>query len=153
MNTNDRVTSPFESAHALDTLLTEVRVCRLCESHLPLGPRPVLVAHTQARILVVGQAPGTKVHQSGIPFDDASGERLRLWMGLDRAALYDPFLGAFLPMGFCYPGRGAPGARPPRRECAPAWRARLLAQLPKVELVLLVGQYAQAWHLGARRKA
>lgn len=152
MNTNGRVTSPFESAHALDTLLTEVRACRLCEHHLPLGPRPVLVAHRQARILVVGQAPGTKVHQSGIPFDDASGERLRQWMGLDRSAFYDPLLVAFLPMGFCYPGRGTSGDLPPRPECAPAWRAKLLAQLPHIKLNLLVGQYAQAWHLGAQRK-
>jgi uracil-DNA glycosylase len=153
MIVNGHATSPFESAHALDTLLAEVRACRLCESHLPLGPRPVLLAHTQAHILVVGQAPGIKVHQSGIPFDDASGDRLRQWMGLDRSAFYDPLLVAFLPMGFCYPGRGTSGDFPPRPECAPAWRAKLLTQLPNIRLTLLVGQYAQAWHLGARRKA
>ncbi|MDP2369373.1 uracil-DNA glycosylase family protein [Rhodoferax sp.] len=153
MNTNGRATSPFGSAHTLDSLLTEVRACRLCASSLPLGPRPVLVPHREARILVAGQAPGTKVPQSGIPFDDASGDRLRQWMGLDRAAFYDPLLVAFLPMGFCYPGRGASGDLPPRPECAATWRSRLLAQLPTVELVLLVGQYAQAWHLGTQRKA
>lgn len=147
------VTGPSAAGRALDTLLGEVRACRLCASSLPLGPRPVLVAHADARILVVGQAPGTKVHQSGIPFDDASGDRLRLWMGLEQPVFYDPTLVAFLPVGFCYPGRGASGDLPPRPECAPAWRARLLAHLPKVELVLLVGQYAQAWHLRARRKA
>ena len=113
----------------------------------------MLVANAAARILVVGQAPGTKVHQSGIPFDDASGERLRQWMGLDRRAFYDPTLVAFLPMGFCYPGRGASGDLPPRPECAASWRAKLLAQLPRIELMLLVGQYAQAWHLGVQRKA
>lgn len=112
----------------------------------------MLVAHRKARILVVGQAPGTKVHRSGIPFDDASGERLRQWVGLDRSAFYDPLLVAFLPMGFCYPGRGTSGDLPPRPECAPAWRARLLAQLPNIRLTLLVGQYAQAWHLGTRRQ-
>ena len=153
MKSATQPTSPSTSAHALDTLLAEVRACRLCERHLPLGPRPVLVAHTQARILVVGQAPGTKVHQSGITFDDASGERLRDWMGLDRAAFYNPLLVAFLPMGFCYPGRGTSGDRPPRPECAVAWRAKLLAQLPRIELMLLVGQYAQAWHLGLQRKS
>ena len=141
------------SGSALDTLLAEVRACRLCASSLPLGPRPVLVAHAAARILVVGQAPGTKVHLSGRPFDDASGDRLRLWMGLDRLAFYDPTLVAFLPMGFCYPGRGPSGDRPPRTECAVAWRAKLMAQLPRIELMLLVGQYAQAWHLGAQRQA
>ena len=141
------------SGRALDTLLAEVRACRLCASSLPLGPRPVLVAHAAARILVVGQAPGTKVHLSGRPFDDASGDRLRLWMGLDRLAFYDPTLVAFLPMGFCYPGRGPSGDLPPRPECAASWRAKLLAQLPRIELMLLVGQYAQAWHLGVQRKA
>ncbi|MBK9572616.1 MAG: uracil-DNA glycosylase family protein [Rhodoferax sp.] len=141
------------SGSALDTLLAEVRACRLCASSLPLGPRPVLVAHAAARILVVGQAPGTKVHLSGRPFDDASGDRLRLWMGLDRLAFYDPTLVAFLPMGFCYPGRGPSGDLPPRPECAASWRAKLLAQLPRIELMLLVGQYAQAWHLGVQRKA
>ena len=147
------VTGAPTSGRALDTLLAEVRACRLCASSLPLGPRPVLVAHAAARILVVGQAPGTKVHLSGRPFDDASGDRLRLWMGLDRLAFYDPTLVAFLPMGFCYPGRGPSGDLPPRPECAASWRAKLLAQLPRIELMLLVGQYAQAWHLGVQRKA
>ena len=153
METSAAAAPPHTSEQALDALLAEVRACRLCAGSLPLGPRPVLVANAQARILVVGQAPGTKVHQSGIPFDDASGDRLRQWMGLDRAAFYDPLLVAFLPMGFCYPGRGTSGDLPPRPECAPAWRAKLLAQLPHIRLTLLVGQYAQAWHLGVQRKA
>lgn len=153
MKTNAAAAPAHTCEQSLDALLGEVRACRLCEGHLPLGPRPVLVAHAQARILVVGQAPGTKVHRSGVPFDDASGDRLRQWLGLDRSLFYTPQLVAFLPMGFCYPGRGASGDLPPRLECAPAWRERLLAQLTCIELVLLVGQYAQAWHLGPRRRA
>ncbi len=153
MNINEPTGSQPSPDSALDTLLAEVRACRLCAGQLPLGPRPVLVAHRQARILVVGQAPGTKVHQSGIPFDDASGERLRHWMGVERTAFYDALMVSFLPMGFCYPGRGPSGDLPPRPECAVAWRTKLLAQLPHIQLTLLVGQYAQAWHLGARRKA
>ncbi|MBK9237833.1 MAG: uracil-DNA glycosylase family protein [Rhodoferax sp.] len=145
--------TPANRSHTLDAVLAEVRACRLCAPHLPLGPRPVLVAHREARILVVGQAPGTKVHASGVPFDDASGERLRDWMGMDRSTFYDPLRVVFLPMGFCYPGRGTSGDLPPRPECAIAWRAKLLAQLPRVELTLLVGQYAQAWHLGAQRQS
>lgn len=145
--------APLARQPALDALVAQVRGCRLCANQLPLGPRPVLQVNVQARILLVGQAPGTKVHRSGIPFDDASGERLRQWMGVDRQTFYDPQLTAFLPMGFCYPGTGASGDLAPRPECALAWRAKLLAQLPRIELVLLIGQYAQKWHLGQRRKA
>lgn len=147
------VTGAPASKGALNTLLAEVRACRLCAGHLPLGPWPVLVAHADARFLVVGQAPGTKVHQSGIPFDDASGDRLGQWMGLDRLAFCDPTLVAVLPMGFSYPGRGPSSDMPPRTECAVAWRAKLLAQPPRIEVILLVGQYAHAWHLGTLRKA
>ena len=128
-------------------LLQDVRACKLCEPHLPLGARPVLQVHPEARILVVGQAPGTKVHSSGVPFDDASGERLREWMGIDRATFYDPTQLAIVPMGFCYPGTGKSGDLPPRPECAPRWRRQVLEQMPGISLTLVIGQYAQAWHL------
>ena len=131
----------------LNALLAQVRACQLCAAHLPLGPRPVLQAGAGARILIAGQAPGRKVHASGVPFDDASGARLRDWLGVTPTQFYDPQLFAILPMGFCYPGRGASGDLPPRPECAPAWRAALLAQLPRLELTVVLGQYALAWHL------
>lgn len=131
----------------LDSLLEAVRACRVCEAHLPLGPRPVLQAGAAARILIVGQAPGARVHASGIPWDDRSGERLRDWMGIDVASFYDKTRVAIVPMGFCYPGRGASGDLPPRRECAQLWQGRLLAQMPRIELTLLVGGYAQAHFL------
>jgi uracil-DNA glycosylase len=141
---------PGHAATGLPLLLKEVRGCTLCAAHLPQGPRPVLQVDAQARILIAGQAPGSKVHASGVPFDDASGERLRQWMGLDRAAFYDPQRVAILPMGFCYPGTGRSGDLPPRRECAPQWRARLLQAMPRVELTLVIGQYAMDWHLPDR---
>lgn len=128
-------------------LLQQVRACTLCAGHLPLGPHPVLQMHPDARILIAGQAPGRKVHDTGVPFNDASGDRLRDWLGLSRAQFYDPTLVAILPMGFCYPGTGKSGDLPPRRECAPAWRASLLAQLTNLKLTLVVGQYALAYHL------
>jgi uracil-DNA glycosylase len=128
-------------------LLKEVRGCTICAAHLPHGPRPVLQADSRARILIAGQAPGSKVHASGVPFDDASGERLRQWMGVGREQFYDPEIVAILPMGFCYPGTGKSGDLPPRRECAPQWRARLLQAMPHIELTLVIGQYAMAWHL------
>lgn len=128
-------------------LMRDVRACTLCAAHLPLGPRPVLQAHPGARILIAGQAPGRKVHASGVPFDDASGDRLRDWMGVTREVFYDPEQVAILPMGFCYPGTGPSGDLPPRPECAPAWREKLLQHLSQVRLTLVIGQYAQAWHL------
>jgi uracil-DNA glycosylase len=137
---------------ALEALLAAVRACRACEAHLPLGPRPVLRAGKTARVLVVGQAPGTRVHATGIPWDDPSGERLRAWMGVDRGTFYDELRIAIIPMGFCYPGRGNGGDMPPRRECATLWLDQLLARLPDVELTLLIGQYAQRHFLGGRRK-
>lgn len=142
--------APAARAPNLPLLLKEVRACTICTEQLPLGPRPVLQADARARILIAGQAPGRTVHDSGVPFDDASGERLRHWMGVDRELFYDPRLVAVLPMGFCYPGTGKSGDLPPRRECAPQWRARLLAALPHIELTLVIGQYAQAWHLPGR---
>ena len=138
---------------ALDTLLAEVRACRICAAHLPLGPRPVVRASATARLLIVGQAPGTKVHETGIPWNDPSGDRLRAWLALDRDTFYDERRIAIIPAGFCYPGRFERGGdKPPRPECAPTWHGRLRALLPKIELTLLVGQYAQAFYLGARRK-
>ena len=131
----------------LKSLLSEVRQCRLCEAQLPLGPRPVVQCSTEARILIAGQAPGSKVHQSGIPFDDASGNRLREWLDISREIFYDPSRVAILPMGFCYPGTGKSGDLPPRPECAPQWRERLLAQMPSIELTLVIGQYAQKYHI------
>lgn len=128
----------------LDELLAAVRACRVCEAHLPLGPRPVVQMGAAARILIIGQAPGARVHASGIPWDDRSGERLREWMGIDSRSFYDPDCVALVPMGLCYPGRGASGDLPPRKECAPLWHDRLLAQARCVELTLLVGHYALA---------
>lgn len=142
----------------LESLLTEIRACRICADHLPLGPRPVVVARGPARILIIGQAPGTKVHATGIPWNDRSGDTLRGWMAVDRETFYDPDRIAILPMGFCYPGvmpskNGKSGGdAPPRPECAPAWHERVLAHLPNIDLVLLAGMYAQARYLGERRK-
>ena len=141
------------TAAAFAKLRSEIRACILCTEHLPLGPRPVLQISRTARILIAGQAPGSKVHASGIPFDDASGDRLRDWLGLDRKTFYDTKRVAILPMGFCYPGTGKSGDLPPRPECAVAWREKILHQLSAVKLTLVIGQYAMAWHLGARAKA
>ncbi len=131
----------------LDRLLTEVRACRICEPELPLGPKPVLRAKRSARILVMGQAPGVRVHETGIPWNDASGKRLRQWMDLDESVFYDAQRIAIIPMGFCYPGTGRSGDLPPRKECAELWHQRLLSLLPRIQLVLLVGQYAQKHYL------
>ena len=131
----------------LDTLLKEVRACRVCETELPLEPNPILRAKRTARILVVGQAPGTKVHESGIPWNDASGKRLREWMKVDDKIFYDPTKIAIIPMGFCYPGKGKSGDLPPREECAPLWHKKLLAHLPNIKITLLIGQYAQKYYL------
>lgn len=136
---------------AFARVVREVRACTICADHLPLGPRPVVQLHPDARILIAGQAPGRKVHESGIPFDDPSGDRLRDWLGVDRDTFYDPRSVAILPMGFCYPGTGRSGDLPPRPECAPAWRERLLGPLRRVQLTVVLGQYAQAYHLGDPR--
>ncbi|MCC5880169.1 MAG: uracil-DNA glycosylase family protein [Idiomarina sp.] len=134
----------------LDSLLQCIRRCDLCINHLPLGPRPVVQASTEARILLVGQAPGRKVHASGKPFDDASGDRLRTWLGVDREAFYDDSKFAIAPMGFCYPGTGKSGDLPPRPECAPTWREPLLEQLKSRQFTLLIGRYAINWHCQQR---
>lgn len=132
---------------SLSTMLKEVRACDICVAALPHGTRPVLQAGAEARILIAGQAPGRKVHESGVLFDDPSGDRLRDWLQIDRDDFYDPDKLAILPMGFCYPGTGKSGDLPPRPECAPQWRQPLLDLLPNIELTLVVGQYAQTHHL------
>jgi len=137
---------------SLDELLAAVRSCRACSRHLPLGPRPVVQAHAAARILIVGQSPGLRVHTTGIPWDDPSGERLREWMGVDKNTFYDASRIAIIPMGYCYPGRAKSGDMAPRSECAELWLDRLLANLPDIQLTLLIGQYAQRHFLRSRRK-
>lgn len=142
-----------------EALAAEIRACRVCRdvprgAVLPHEPRPVLVVSSTAKILIAGQAPGTRVNATGIPFNDPSGDRLRDWLGVDRDRFYDPGTFGILPMGFCFPGLDAAGGdMPPRRECAPLWRPRLMAAMPQIELVLAVGLHAQAWHLGAARSA
>jgi len=137
---------------SLTRLLREVRACQVCSANLPLGPRPVLQLASSARLLIIGQAPGSKVHQSGIPWSDLSGDRLRDWMKLDRSVFYDKRRVAILPIGFCYPGAGDnQGDLPPRPECAPLWHERLLKHLPQLEVTILVGHYAQRHYLGAQR--
>lgn len=131
----------------ISSLLKEVRSCTICSDYLPLGPRPVFQFHHQARILVVGQAPGRKVHKSGIPFADASGKRLREWLGLSSEVFYDPQCVAILPMSFCYPGTSNNGDLPPRPECAPAWREKLITNLENLRITMVIGQYAQAHYL------
>ncbi len=135
-------------------LLDRIAACEVCAASLPLGPRPVVrAADPRARILIVGQAPGTKVHASGIPWDDASGKRLRHWLGVEPDLFYDQSRFAIVPMGFCYPGRGAGGDNPPRPECAPLWHEAVLRTLPNIALILLIGTYAQAYYLRERRRA
>ena len=132
---------------SLDCLVSEVRQCTLCQQDLPLGPRPVLQVSQNAKILIAGQAPGAKVHKSGIPFDDASGERLRQWMGVTEDTFYNDQKIAILPMGFCYPGSAKSGDLPPRSECAATWREQLLSAMKNIELTLVIGTYAQNWHM------
>jgi uracil-DNA glycosylase len=141
------------SPRALNQLLGEVRACRICADALPHGPRPILQVAARARVLLVGQAPGRRVHESGIPFQDPSGDRLREWLGVDEKTFYDASQIALLPMGFCYPGTGKTGDLPPRPECAPAWRAKLMAALPAIRLTIVIGQYAAAWQLGDENRA
>jgi len=132
---------------SLASLLAEVRSCTLCAEHLPLGPRPVVQLRASARILVAGQAPGRRVHETGVPFNDPSGDRLRAWLGVSREVFYDANRVAIAPMGFCFPGTGSSGDLAPRPECAATWRAPLLARLKSLQLTLVIGQYAQAYHL------
>ncbi len=144
----------------LDSLLRRIEQCRLCADEpakgkppLPHEPRPVVRAAETARLVIAGQAPGTRVHKTGIPFNDPSGDRLRDWLDVDRDTFYDTSRIAIVPMGFCFPGLDAKGGDlPPRKECAPAWRDKVFAHLPNAELLLVIGQYAQAWHLGGLRR-
>ncbi len=133
----------------LAELFRRVEACRICEAHLPLGPRPIVRGKETARILIIGQAPGTKVHESGIPWNDPSGDRLRDWLNIDKTLFYDQSRIAIMPMGFCYPGRDPKGGdMPPRPECAPEWHDLIRPLLPQVELTMLVGSYAQNYYLG-----
>lgn len=136
---------------SLDKLLGDIRACQICAAYLALGPRPVVQASTTSKLLIVSQAPGRKVHESGVPFDDVSGQRLRDWMGIERELFYDPRRVAIVPMGFCFPGTARGGDLPPRPECAPAWHPRLLPLLGEVRLTLVIGQYAQAGLLAVAR--
>lgn len=136
----------------IDALRAEIASCRICERHLEAGPRPIVQFSPSARLAIIGQAPGRKVHESGIPWDDASGDRLRQWTGLDKAEFYNANLVALVPMGFCYPGSGKSGDLPPRPECAPLWHDAILSLLPPGRLTLLVGSYAQARYLPEARR-
>lgn len=132
----------------MKALLTKIRNCEACKAHLPLGPRPIVAGHPDARILIIGHAPGTKVHKTGIPWDDPSGKQLRKWMGVTDEEFYDETKIAQMPMGFCYPGKGKTGDLPPRTECAPLWHKPLLSKMPNLKLTILIGQYAQRYYLG-----
>ncbi|HAS6349361.1 TPA: uracil-DNA glycosylase family protein [Vibrio vulnificus] len=136
----------------LEPLLNQIRACQVCASALPLGANPVVQAHSEAKILIIGQAPGTKAHHTSIPWNDASGNRLRAWLDIEKQTFYDPKQIAIMPMGFCYPGRGQSGDLPPRKECAPLWHEALLKHLPNIELTLLIGQYAQNRYLSNKPK-
>ncbi|EME0811432.1 uracil-DNA glycosylase family protein [Vibrio vulnificus] len=136
----------------LEPLLTQIRACQVCASALPLGANPVVQAHSEAKILIIGQAPGTKVHHTSIPWNDASGNRLREWLDIEKQTFYNPKQIAIMPMGFCYPGQGQSGDLPPRKECAPLWHEALLKLLPNIELTLLIGQYAQNRYLSSKPK-
>lgn len=147
-----RVIPILPALPALSDLLTEIAGCRHCAAHLPHGPRPVVAAGATARLVIIGQAPGRKVHDTGIPWNDASGRLLRDWLGIDADTFYDASRVSLMPMGFCYPGTGKSGDLPPRPECAPRWHAPLRAAMPEIRLTLLIGAYAQAAYLGARRE-
>lgn len=133
-------------------LLKEIEACEICKEHLPNPPLPVVRGSKESKILVVGQAPGRLVHESGIPWNDPSGNRLRQWLGVNKEQFYDPSIFALVPMGFCYPGTGDSGDFPPRKECAPEWHGQLLEAMPNIELTLLIGAYAQKYYLGKQMK-
>lgn len=136
----------------VQNLLKRIRNCEVCSSHLPEGPRPIVQASEKSKIAIIGQAPGSKVHATGIPWDDPSGKRLRTWLGVSEEQFYDADIFCLLPMGFCYPGRGKSGDLPPRPECAPLWHDEVLNRMPNIKLSLLIGQYAQKRYLGTRAK-
>ena len=136
----------------MKSLLKDIRQCDICAKHLPLGPRPIITAHPNSKIVIIGQAPGTKVHETGIPWDDPSGRLLRKWLGVTDEVFYDERKIALVPMGFCYPGKGKSGDLRPRPECAPQWHRDLLNKMPRVELVILIGMYAQKYYLKSDAK-
>lgn len=136
----------------MKNLLTDIRKCEVCKSYLPLGPRPVLSASIKSKIIIIGQAPGTKVHQTGIPWNDPSGNQLRKWLNITDETFYNEKKIAIVPMGFCYPGKGKSGDLPPRLECAPLWHQQLLEKMPNIELIILIGMYAQKYYLKDRAK-
>ena len=136
----------------MEDLLHNIRQCKICTKHLPLGPRPIVTAHPDSKIVIIGQAPGTKVHNSGIPWDDASGQQLRKWLDVSKNDFYNTKKFAIVPMGFCYPGKGKTGDLPPRQECAPEWHATLLNKMPNIELIILIGMYAQKHYLQKEAK-
>lgn len=142
----------MNAASGLLQLLNEIRQCRECEADLPFAPRPIVAADPNSRILIMGQAPGRAVHETGVPWDDPSGKRLREWMGISSDDFYDESKVAIVPMGFCFPGTGPSGDLPPRRECSQLWHEKLLGQLGNINLTLVVGQYAQKYKLGAKNK-
>ncbi|MBI1307826.1 MAG: uracil-DNA glycosylase family protein [Bacteroidetes bacterium] len=142
----------MKEANSLEELLIQIRSCRICEAHLPFEPRPVLSASVHAGIAIIGQAPGTKVHESGIPWNDKSGELLRIWLDVTPETFYDNSRFAITPMGFCYPGKGKSGDLPPRPECSSHWQSTLFEFLPNVKLLLLIGQYAQNFYLGNQKE-
>lgn len=137
---------------SLTDLLVEIRACTVCADSLPHGPRPVMQAGAGARIVILGQAPGRRVHESGVPWDDPSGVTLRSWLGITDEQFYDPDVVALVPMGFCYPGSNKSGDKPPRKECAPLWHDRVLDHLPTDRLEIVIGTYAQARYLPDRSK-
>ncbi len=132
-------------------LMQQIRACKVCESFLPLGANPVVQAHPESKIVIIGQAPGLKVHKSNIAWNDASGDQLRKWLHVTKEQFYDPKLFALIPMGFCYPGKGTSGDLPPRKECAPLWHKKLLDEMNQVELILLIGQYSQRYYLKGKK--
>lgn len=136
----------------MEKLLSEIRSCTVCSAHLPLGPRPIVAAHPKAKIAIIGQAPGKKVHETGVPWDDPSGRQLRKWLGVTDELFYNEKKMALIPMGFCYPGKGNSGDLPPRPECAPLWHKPILEQMPNLQLTILIGQYAQKYYLGSKRR-
>ena len=131
----------------MERLLDEIRKCVVCAKFLPNAPRPIVQASMQSKIVIIGQAPGQKVHNSGVPWDDQSGDELRRWLGVTKEQFYDPNLFALVPMGFCYPGKGKSGDLPPRPECAPLWHTRLVKEMKKIKLIILIGQYSQKYYL------
>lgn len=136
----------------MNKLLTQIRACRECEKHLEFGVKPIIAASTQSKIIVIGQAPGRIVHNTGIPWNDKSGDNLRNWIGIDKQTFYNTDIIALVPMGFCYPGKGKQGDLPPRPECAPLWHAKLMTTMKQAKLILLIGQYAQNYYLGDKAK-